>query len=138
MTENSMAYKYDKNGYYSGVVACQIDPIASRQAGTLIFLLPASSTWSEPLPEKEGYRVKFTGQEWVYEEIEPEPTPPEPTPEELIREEVERLKAELASTDYKIIKCSEYQMNSQDLPYDVAELHTQRQAIRDRINELEN
>ena len=51
--------------------------------------------------------------------------------------EIARLKAELASTDYQIIKCSECQMLGQPMPYDVAELHAQRQAIRDEINELE-
>lgn len=52
-------------------------------------------------------------------------------------EEISRLKAELAATDYQIIKCSECQLLGQDMPYDVAALHEQRQAIRDKINELE-
>ena len=51
--------------------------------------------------------------------------------------EISRLKAELASTDYQIIKCSECQLLGQDIPYDVAELHEKRQAIRDEINALE-
>lgn len=51
--------------------------------------------------------------------------------------EITRLKAELASTDYQIIKCSECQLLGQPMPYDVAELHEQRQAIRDKINKLE-
>ena len=51
--------------------------------------------------------------------------------------EISRLKAELAATDYQIIKCSECQLLGQDMPYDVAALHEQRQAIRDKINELE-
>ena len=63
---------------------------------------------------------------------------PEEPQEEKDKKEVERLKAELAATDYKIIKCSEYSLNGQELPYDIAELHAQRQALRDRINELEN
>ena len=50
---------------------------------------------------------------------------------------VDRLKAELAATDYQIIKCSECQLLGQPMPYDVAELHAQRQAIRDEINALE-
>jgi len=51
--------------------------------------------------------------------------------------EIERLKAELAETDYKIIKCSEYQLAGQPLPYDIQALHTERQALRDQINQLE-
>ena len=47
------------------------------------------------------------------------------------------LKAELAETDYKIIKCYEYQLSGLELPYNIAELHAERQAIRDRINAIE-
>ena len=65
--------------------------------------------------------------------VEPETHPYEPT----IQDQINSLKKELESTDYKIIKCSECQLLGQDMPYDVAELHAQRQAIRDKINELE-
>ena len=51
--------------------------------------------------------------------------------------EIAELKSQLASTDYKIIKCSEAQLVGDELPYNVAELHTERQALRDRINQLE-
>jgi hypothetical protein len=53
------------------------------------------------------------------------------------KQEIESLKAELTETDYKIIKCSEYQLAGLELPYDIATLHAERQALRDRINELE-
>lgn len=53
-------------------------------------------------------------------------------------EQIAELKQELASTDYQIIKCSECQLLGQPMPYDVAELHAQRQAIRDEINALES
>lgn len=62
---------------------------------------------------------------------------PNPTPEEQKRQEIERLKQELAGTDYKIIKCSEYDLAGITLPYDINDLHVQRQILRDRINELE-
>ena len=52
-------------------------------------------------------------------------------------EEITELKRQLQSTDYKIIKCSECQLLGKEMPYDVAELHTERQALRDKINELE-
>lgn len=62
---------------------------------------------------------------------------PAPTPEEEKERRIAELKSELNSTDYKIIKCSECSLAGVELPYDVAELHAQRQAIRDEINELE-
>ena len=65
--------------------------------------------------------------------VEPETHPYEPT----IQDQINALKKELESTDYKIIKCSECQLLGQPMPYDVAELHEQRQAIRDKINKLE-
>lgn len=51
--------------------------------------------------------------------------------------EIKSLKMQLESTDYKIIKCSEYQLLGEELPYNIAELHSERQALRNRINELE-
>lgn len=137
MTDFSKAYSYDECGYYTGVVDCQEDPLASIAEGHTIYLLPANSSYKEPLPEKEGFNVKFDGSEWVCEEIPTPPEPPAPTPEELIKREIARLKDELSATDYKIIKCSEYSLSGQELPYDIAELHAERQALRDRINELE-
>lgn len=62
---------------------------------------------------------------------------PEPTPEEIKQRRIAQLKAELDATDYKIIKCSEYQLTGLELPYDIAVLHAQRQALRDEINQLE-
>ena len=47
------------------------------------------------------------------------------------------LKVQLTETDYKIIKCSEYQLAGQELPYNIQALHTDRQVLRNRINELE-
>lgn len=51
--------------------------------------------------------------------------------------QIAKLKKQLDSTDYKIIKCSEYQLAGLELPYNITELHAQRQTIRDKINELE-
>ena len=61
-----------------------------------------------------------------------------PEPEEpSIQDQIASLKAELEATDYKIIKCSEAQLVGEELPYDIVSLHTERQAIRNEINELE-
>jgi len=38
--------------------------------------------------------------------------------------------------DWKVAKCQEYALAGMALPYDIAELHRERQAVRDRINEL--
>lgn len=57
--------------------------------------------------------------------------------EPKILEQISKFKVELTETDYKIIKCSEYQLAGLELPYDVAILHTERQALRDKINILE-
>ena len=91
--------------------------------------------------------VQFSNDDSVY--VEPViPEPPEPTPEELaeieererveaIYNEIDELKAQLESSDYMIIKCYEYSMVGLEMPYDVEQLHEQRQAIRDVINEKE-
>lgn len=44
----------------------------------------------------------------------------------------------LAESDYKIIKCYEYSLAGLDLPYDVIELHNERELIRKEIRKLEN
>lgn len=80
--------------------------------------------WSganEEIAKKEAYNGE-------YEPIEIEQT---------LEEKIAVLKAQLAATDYKVIKCSECQLLGMEMPYDVAELHAERQAIRDQINQLE-
>lgn len=39
--------------------------------------------------------------------------------------------------DWKIIKSLEYQLIGKEIPYDINELNNERQAIRNRINEIE-
>ena len=60
-----------------------------------------------------------------------------PEPEVDVSTQIAELKAELSSTDYKIIKCSEAQLVGEELPYDIVALPAERQALRDKINELE-
>lgn len=52
--------------------------------------------------------------------------------------EIKALKASIEASDYKIIKCYEAFLIGEKLPYDIAELHKERQVIRNQINELEN
>lgn len=53
------------------------------------------------------------------------------------RNEIQRLKDSLTSSDYKVIKCYEASLVGQELPYDITSLHTERQALRQQINQLE-
>ena len=55
-----------------------------------------------------------------------------------IQMEIKRLKSELQDSDYKVIKCAEAMAIGAEMPYDVASLHNERQALRDKINELES
>lgn len=50
---------------------------------------------------------------------------------------VRELKESLRAGDYKIIKCFEAYLQGEPMPYDIGELHSERQAQRDRIKELE-
>lgn len=52
--------------------------------------------------------------------------------------EINDLKQQLSDSDYKVSKCYEASLLGEQMPYDVQVLHTERQAARNRINELES
>lgn len=52
--------------------------------------------------------------------------------------DIESLKSELQASDYKVIKCAEAICLNAELPYNITALHNERQALRDKINELES
>ena len=54
-----------------------------------------------------------------------------------IKQQVADLKQALSDSDYKVMKCYEASMLGQPLPYDIDAVHSERQAMRDKINELE-
>lgn len=54
-----------------------------------------------------------------------------------VKAQIQQFKDQLTNDDYKIVKCYEASLLSQELPYDIQELHTQRQSLRNQINELE-
>ena len=86
--------------------------------------------------EIDGEPYSTTKQVWDtedYEDVQMYIPFREKTPQQEIKE----LKVQLSATDYKIIKCAECQLLGDEMPYDVAELHAERQAIRDEINQLE-
>lgn len=97
----------------------------------------------EALPEVEEDKFsscKLENGQWVFDENKYTQIQEEKqNAEERFNKEIKikELQQNLDSTDYKIIKCSECQLLGQELPYDVTELHTQRQAIRDEINKLQ-
>lgn len=60
-----------------------------------------------------------------------------------LEQEIRNLEASLTSVtsdigDWKISKCMEYQSIGMKSPYDIFELHEKRQAVRDKINELQD
>lgn len=54
-----------------------------------------------------------------------------------IKQQVAELKQALADSDYKVIKCYEAALIGGEMPYDAAAVCAERQAVRNRINELE-
>ena len=67
------AYLYDEETKeFISEVNAQIDPLETKLKGEEVYLLPANATYTPPLEGKEGFKVVFDGDEWVYEEI-PEP-----------------------------------------------------------------
>ena len=54
-----------------------------------------------------------------------------------VKSEIETLKEKLSDGDYRVIKCYEATLAKIKIPYDIEAIHKERQAIRDKINELE-
>lgn len=54
-----------------------------------------------------------------------------------IMSSIDDLKKQLSDSDYKVIKCYEASLAGEELPYNMQELHQERQSLRERINELE-
>lgn len=79
------AYLFDADtAYFAGEGYVQIDPLETKAAGREIFIMPANSTETEPPAEKEGFKIKWNGTEWIYEEI--------PTEKEEQREKTQEEK----------------------------------------------
>ena len=106
--------------------------------------------------EYEAYTTLFRAGDGWYElsndgsvYIEPvAPVQPEPTEEELAEQarqqqisqltaQIDGLKAQIAASDYKVIKTYEYALLGEQTGYDMEAVHVERQAIRDQINSLE-
>lgn len=77
----TIIYNYDTDGNYINNQVALVDEFGAE-------ILPENSTYLEPLEEKEGYKVKFNGEKWIYEEI---PQTPEPTLDELKEQKREEI-----------------------------------------------
>ncbi|MDR1980359.1 MAG: hypothetical protein LBQ39_01905 [Tannerellaceae bacterium] len=54
-----------------------------------------------------------------------------------VRKKIKDAKDLLSDGDYKIIKCYEATLLGDPLPYDITELHANREMLRGQINEME-
>ena len=54
-----------------------------------------------------------------------------------VRNEINTLKESLNNSDYKVIKCYEASLCGEEMPYDIKVIRSERQAIRDKINQIE-
>ena len=90
-------------------------------------------------PEKDSNKMlayKLVKNKWVFNENKYQEILNYEAEEEK-QTKIKELQSELNESDYKIIKCNEYELAGLELPYDIEELHKQRQALRDEINELQ-
>lgn len=69
----TIIYNFDNDGNFINSQVALVDEFGNE-------ILPENATFEKPLEEKDGYKVKFNGKSWVYEEIQ---KPKEPTLEEL-------------------------------------------------------
>lgn len=56
---------------------------------------------------------------------------------EQLEQEMVVLECQLRASDYEVIKAYEYSVCGIKAPYDVDAVHKERQAKRDRINEIQ-
>lgn len=96
----------------------------------------------EKLPEREPFNCnKYENGEYIFDEEKEKSFINDEKIQQKIYEaknEIDSIKKQLFDTDYQVIKCAEYSQAGLEAPYDVEELHKTRQALRDKINELEN
>ena len=97
---------------------------------------------NEIVIRKDGRQTINPTEEQILADGWVEYTTPEPTEEEIANREkafeIRNAKAELANSDYKIIKCMEAYLCGEELPYNITELHAERNTKRNKINELEH
>ena len=77
--ETKTVYKDDWNGYYIGILI--LDDTDKSPSGR--YNIPADCTNVEPPESKDGYKIKWNGDKWEYEEIPKDKEPEPPTFDEL-------------------------------------------------------
>lgn len=96
----------------------------------------------DKLPEREPFNCnKYENGEYIFdEEKEKSLINDEKIQQKIyeVKNEIDNIKKQFSDTDYQVIKCAEYSQTGLEVPYDVDELHKARQALRDKINLLEN
>lgn len=91
--ETKNVYRYDDKNYFEHKIVLD-DTDRSPVSGA--WQIPAYCTEVEPPSEKEGFKIKWNGVGWEYEEDtkDKEPEPPKPTFEELKQQKIQELKRE--------------------------------------------
>lgn len=125
-----LAYHYDENGYFDGKIECQKDDLESIKQAKTIYLQPANSTNLQPPESKDGFKIRWSGEDWTYEEIEQDTVPPEPTAEDLKKARIAELQNFLTATDWYSVRFAE---TGVAVPEDVK---AKRQAAREEISRL--
>lgn len=115
-----------KDNYFTGNYA----KIGDIDGGVKVTELP-------PMEDtKKMLAYKLENENWVFDENKYQEIL-NVEAEEKKQAKIKELQSELNESDYKIIKCNEYELAGLELPYDIEELHKQRQALRDEINKLQ-
>lgn len=116
----------DENNYFTGSYAI----VGNIEGGIEINELPPYEDIEKQLS------CKYENSKWIFDEEKYQEIQNQKSAEEKEQRIVE-LQSQLNETDYKIIKCNEYSLAGLELPYDIETLHKERQAIRDKINQLQ-
>lgn len=137
-------YIYDNAGYFVSEDFPQIDPLESQKAGREVLIMPANSTEIEPPEDKEGFRIKWGGSEWEYEEIQTEPEPKqepyEQTEADRLRERLYQIDEEFSQLDYIGIKIATGRATVAEYAQEIArmeELAEEKNEIMSELAELE-
>lgn len=105
-------------------------------------MVGGGQNWLEvdELPTEDRLKLKAYTDELVFDETRYEGLFKEQVNQVAISEKKNKifeLQLMLENTDYKIIKCYEYSLAGEMLPYNITSLHEERQAIRYEINSIE-
>ena len=121
-----MQISLDKNNYFTGNYATK----GSIEGGIEKVELPPYEDIEKQIS------CKYENNKWIFDEEKYQEIQNQKKAEK-IKQKIAELQSQLSNTDYKITKCQEYSLVGLELPYDIEELHKERQAIRDEINKLE-